>query len=296
MPMHICGGTYRSRNRRRTAPNGAEKLSYAEQKKRRIERKFGIAGEGKKISADVANISGKVKPRVAQSKRGRELRAAAALKRLEKKEEEESVKAEDDQTASESEDEKKAINVGGGKFMIAVSGEEDGKRESENLNRELMELLGGACGGTTKLALEGKSAPAKLAWSAAKSKLQLKEVATQPSDTNPDTDCVKMKRPLSPALHTSFTCTQPTAELDASQTNHSEPTTTSRTCPVCSFTNIPHAPTCTACMNVLTLATYAGSSWTCSNVSNCPREYRNSGDVAFCGICGSRRPPQSPSS
>ncbi|KAF8250705.1 hypothetical protein K440DRAFT_617486 [Wilcoxina mikolae CBS 423.85] len=264
--------------------------------------------QGKKIGADEASISGKAKPRVAQSKRGRELRAEAALKRFEKKKEEEEVKVEDDydETASESEDEKKAVNVGGGKFMIAVSGEEDGKGESEKMDRELMELLGGACrAGTSKPAPEGKSAPTKPAWSAAHAKSQLKEEATYSShsssfssDTNPDSDSEKMKRPLSSALHTPYTRAQPTAELDASPANHSEPTTgvtatTSQTCPICSFTNTPHASTCMACMNVLTLAASVGSSWTCSNVLNCPREYRNSGDVAFCGICGSRKPSSS---
>ena len=126
MPQHICGGTYRDRTKHRTrAPR--EKPSYAEAKKRRIERKFGVAGEGKSLAGDPAATDGKPKPRVAQSKRGRELRAAAALARFEK-DKKEAVKDEDEDeegdAASESE-EKKAVDVGGGKFMVAVSGEQD---------------------------------------------------------------------------------------------------------------------------------------------------------------------------
>jgi hypothetical protein len=143
MPKHICGGTYRSRTRRRTKAPSTEKLSYAEQKKRRIERKFGVAGEGKSLAAE--HDDGKPKPRVAQSKRGRELRAAAALARLEKQKQEKAEENIDEDTASDTDDEK-AVNVGGGKFMVSVSGELDGKEENENMDRELMELIGGACG------------------------------------------------------------------------------------------------------------------------------------------------------
>jgi hypothetical protein len=144
MPKHICGGTYRSHTHRRTRGPSTKKLSYAEQKKRRIERKFGVAGEGKSLAAEHES-NGKPTPRVAQSKRGRELRAAAALARLEKQKQEKAEETIDEDTASDTEDEK-TVNVGGGKFMVSVSGELDGKEENENMDRELMELIGGACG------------------------------------------------------------------------------------------------------------------------------------------------------
>ena len=80
MPEHLCGGTYRRIRKRRP------QLSSAELRERRVLKKFGQGGvalgddeltrralEGKRIQG---------KPRVAQSKRGRELRAAAVAARL----------------------------------------------------------------------------------------------------------------------------------------------------------------------------------------------------------------------
>ncbi|EPE04758.1 wlm domain-containing protein [Ophiostoma piceae UAMH 11346] len=117
---HLCGGTYRSRGRKRKG-KGKEQLTYREREDRRVKRKFGVNGvalgddleERAKLEAPKAPSSlslsqttlapiksetkppesrAKVskteqkrlatKPRVAVSKRGRELRAAAALARF----------------------------------------------------------------------------------------------------------------------------------------------------------------------------------------------------------------------
>ena len=90
--LPLCGGTYRSRRRKRKARGAQDKpeLTWREKKDRRIERKFGKNGvalgedEDQRLALEIKNkgpIGGK--PRVAQSKRGRELRAAAALARFE---------------------------------------------------------------------------------------------------------------------------------------------------------------------------------------------------------------------
>lgn len=82
----MCGGTFTSRRskKRKLKP----KITYKEQKERRIRKKFGA--HGVTLGADEATKSklekGKRpigKPRVAGSVRGRELRAAAALSRFE---------------------------------------------------------------------------------------------------------------------------------------------------------------------------------------------------------------------
>ncbi|KAI6795612.1 WLM domain-containing protein [Hortaea werneckii] len=99
IPEHLCGGTYRrARGRKRKRGRGQEtagkeKLSYAERQQRRIARKFGKHGEGSALGDDElvraaleTKSGGKRqagKPRVANSKRGRELRANAALARFE---------------------------------------------------------------------------------------------------------------------------------------------------------------------------------------------------------------------
>ncbi|KIV91745.1 hypothetical protein PV10_06252 [Exophiala mesophila] len=85
--LPLCGGTYRSRRRKRKAIT--QDLTWKEKRDRRIEKKFGKNGtslgedEDRRFALEI-NRKGPLggKPRVAQSKRGRELRAAAALARF----------------------------------------------------------------------------------------------------------------------------------------------------------------------------------------------------------------------
>jgi len=90
-PANLCGGTFRSSGGRKRRRNDEKpKVTYAERQQRRIAKKFGVAGvalgddEGIRAKLESGQKGGKpaVKPRVAGSKRGRELRAAAALARF----------------------------------------------------------------------------------------------------------------------------------------------------------------------------------------------------------------------
>src|SRR5262249_13755908 len=89
--LPVCGGTFRSRPRKRKRGGaGRQELTWKEKRDRRIEKKFGKNGqalgedEGARMLLEIGK-NGTVggKPRVANSKRGRELRAAAALARFE---------------------------------------------------------------------------------------------------------------------------------------------------------------------------------------------------------------------
>ncbi|KAL7904361.1 WLM domain-containing protein [Trichoderma velutinum] len=100
LPEHLCGGTYRSRGRKRKAK---PVLTYQERKEKRILKKFGKNGVA--LGADeeekVKLEKGKrvlAKPRVAGSLRGRELRAAAALARFEQSKEDTKKEEEDEDT------------------------------------------------------------------------------------------------------------------------------------------------------------------------------------------------------
>ncbi|KAH0356414.1 WLM domain-containing protein, partial [Aureobasidium melanogenum] len=102
IPASLCGGTFRSSGgRKRRRKGDAPKITYAERQQRRIAKKFGVNGvalgddEGVRAKLEAGQKGGKpaVKPRVAGSKRGRELRAAAALARFENVKKE-AVKAE----------------------------------------------------------------------------------------------------------------------------------------------------------------------------------------------------------
>ncbi|RKU40599.1 hypothetical protein DL546_000806 [Coniochaeta pulveracea] len=157
LPEHLCGGTYRSRGRKRKP-----RLSYKEQKERRIRKKFGVngsvLGEDEEVKRKLEGKRVASKPRVAGSARGRELRAAAALARFEtaKKEEQVKIKEEevvvvdDDETASEAETESgddgpDALDVDGtrildpkGHGMVKVC--EDENPDDVDAQNELQEL------------------------------------------------------------------------------------------------------------------------------------------------------------
>jgi hypothetical protein len=80
LPLQICGGTYKRFRKAKT---------QIKARMRSIPKRFAKAGEGVKIGTDVEKrlkLTGgtvvKGNPRVAQSKRGNELRYSAALARL----------------------------------------------------------------------------------------------------------------------------------------------------------------------------------------------------------------------
>ncbi|KKY20762.1 putative wlm domain-containing protein [Phaeomoniella chlamydospora] len=118
-PAALCGGTYRSRRRKRKRggnTTGGQELTWKEKRDSRIEKKFGKNGvrlgedDTARMMLEINNKNmGAGRPRVANSKRGRELRAAAALARFNeqpKQEEQErsNPKDEDEETEYESDD------------------------------------------------------------------------------------------------------------------------------------------------------------------------------------------------
>ncbi|OAP65303.1 hypothetical protein AYL99_01275 [Fonsecaea erecta] len=155
--LPLCGGTYRSRNRKRKTRSDKPELTWKEKRDRRIEKKFGKNGvalgedEDARLSLEI-NRKGPIgnKPRVAQSKRGRELRAAAALARFEtnKMEVEELQHAggEDEDTYEDADDgQEDAKDISGqrmldgqGRGMIRVCDDED--TGDINVQRELQDL------------------------------------------------------------------------------------------------------------------------------------------------------------
>lgn len=103
LPEHLCGGTYRSRGRKRKAK---PVLTYQERKEKRILKKFGKNGialgadEEEKVKLEKGKRV-QAKPRVAGSLRGRELRAAAALARFEQSKDDAALKKEEDENEEE---------------------------------------------------------------------------------------------------------------------------------------------------------------------------------------------------
>ncbi|TFA97614.1 hypothetical protein CCMA1212_010653 [Trichoderma ghanense] len=160
LPEHLCGGTYRSRRRKRKAK---PVLTYQERKERRILKKFGKNGvvlgadEEEKVKLEKGKRV-QAKPRVAGSLRGRELRAAAALARFEqskddsmkKEEEDEDIKNWDEESSDYEDgnaDSKPAVDVDGtrmvdrnGHGMVKVCEDED--TDNADARNELDQLHG----------------------------------------------------------------------------------------------------------------------------------------------------------
>jgi hypothetical protein len=320
--LPLCGGTYRSR-RKRKRKGGAGELTWKEKKQRRIEKKFGKNGvalgedEDRRLHLEI-NRRGPVggKPRVAQSKRGRELRAAAALARFETNKQElatmEKQEAEEEESDEDGDgdyedvdvDQEDATDVNGkrildshGHGMIRVCEGDD--TDDVDVRHELQELEG----------------------------LQryFKPVGRQPEVDDdepriPKSDTTGGSRHDTPDGHEEdgeSTRYPPLSTTDAplpiAKHNPSPPTPSTSTslpvpspapappppttiehkagvtCPVCSLENPRLSATCMACSHVLD-PRKDPRHW------SCPREtcrdqnplYLNAGDAGVCGICGVR--------
>ncbi|KAK3337123.1 WLM domain-containing protein [Cercophora scortea] len=281
LPEHLCGGTYRSRGRKRKAK---KVLSYQEQKERRILKKFGANGVALGEDAEVKSKLEKgrkvaAKPRVAGSARGRELRAAAALARFDQQKKEEDVKTEEeDGSGSETEsgeDYDDAVDIDGkrlvdakGRGMVKVC--EDENPEDQDAQKELLELQG--FGSRT---VGVKVEPSSLSSSPGLSKFVDKASTTvKPSESN--TDKQRDRKPLQ--------TDPPKPKEPRSQPSQPDPST----CAVCSFANDRASMTCAMCANVLNPKNAQGS-WACQSPACRGSVYRNAKDCGVCGVCGQRK-------
>ncbi|KAF7881405.1 hypothetical protein EAF00_011774 [Botryotinia globosa] len=315
LPEHLCGGTFKSRGggkKRKAKP----KITNKEQKERRIRKKFGVNGValGEDVAAKVALEKGKTnlsKPKVASSKRGRELRAAAALARFEVKKEEPDIKDEDLVTDSEAESDVEdemyikpepddALDLDGsrlvdrkGRGMVKVCEDED--RDNEDAKREFEELRG-------MESIERYFKPD----SSSKVKRGSQEEATpnRPGSSktekptrseNIETNTPTAKTPL--IKPRSSIAIAPETKLQTPPLNSAPPKTKSPspsssssppTCPTCSLENPPYSLTCTICANILRPKD-VHKSWKCTSAVCRNGSYINAGDVAFCGACGERK-------
>lgn len=307
LPEHLCGGTYRSRRRKRGRKGGAD-LSYQEKKQRRIEKKFGKNGVTLGADDDVKATLEKGKrtqatPRVAGSNRGRELRAAAALARFdEKKKEPELEKDDDDSDESDYEDidpgVADALDIDGkrlldtkGNHMIKVC--EDENPDDEDVANELKELQSSITSyfspnhsndGADKKRTNTDSGTGTLAQIRAQSPTLRIDNANprgeQDSETHKDAAA-----PLNlSANKPSSSTTQPIPDRIPASSERGT------VCPVCSFQNEVYTVTCSMCSNVLDPDSVPGT-WSCHSASCRGSAFLNAGDCGTCGLCGQRKGP-----
>jgi hypothetical protein len=308
LPEHLCGGTYRSRGRKRKVKQAR---TYQEQKERRIMKKFGANGVALGEDKDAKRKLEKgrsvaAKPRVAGSARGRDLRAAAALARFDqqKKEEvkeEKVVKEEDISTTSEAETDSgddyeddeadsgsaAALDINGAKLvdgkgrgLIKVC--EDEAPDDPNAQQELREL---------QSSMQRRKRPAPV--DAVKREpvsdsVLLREVPEQAA--NP----IKAKSGESKATGKvgGNEKTAPKPEPQSPRTSKPPKSEAGsprqQLCSVCSFGNGELSVTCTMCSNVLRPGHVPGT-WSCQSRSCQGSKYLNAGDCGVCGVCGQRR-------
>lgn len=261
---------------------------------------------------------------MAQSNRGRELRAAAALKRFETQEKETKLpkKDEDGETSDETdyvwsmdeEEDEKTIDVGGGKFLVPVSREQDGKSEQGEMQRELLELVracgkdgsGGPSGsekdgkqqipgdhrrqrsnqsGTTNTAVviviesDDESDEETVGYD------PRSRTSTESSVAQSTSKPIKEESRIAPSNinpRNSSNISNP-VEISADNTNARE-----LACSACSVVNECDAILCMVCANVLEPGKMPNA-WRCSGLTCDGSTYRNAGDVGICGICGQRK-------
>ncbi|KAF1946591.1 WLM-domain-containing protein [Clathrospora elynae] len=257
VPEHLCGGTY-GRKARKRKRGGKDKptLSYAEQKQRRILKKFGANGQSLGADDDTKfklekGVPKKGKPRVAGSARGRDLRAAAALARFDTpKKDGVTIKKEEPPSDSETEDEfvegdqeGAAIDVDGksmfddkGRALIKICEDEDDKDGDARREMEEMQEYAPTRKKQSKLTFFAKD----LIASRTKESVPIPEAAKQTS------------------------------------------------CSICSFENDPETLTCGACANVLNTK-LVPDHWRCKSAACKGSAYINSGDAGVCGVCGTSR-------
>lgn len=345
VPEHLCGGTYRRRGRKRKrgadggSGGGKVRLTYAERQQKRIARKFGVHGEGSALGDDelvrgaLESAAGKRhagKPRVANSKRGRELRAQAALARFDaiKKEpvvvkDEVAVKEEpadsDSETESEWEGDEDAVTIkreGGEPELVRVCGDEgDDEGGAQNEMDQLRSMsqrapdepkaVGSNYGDNVDGQQSEKPSPQK----------PLHREPRPPNKKQAPTP----QRPLTPRSPARSSRTEPGAidtsplidlPQPAAREHSPKPKGTtqpmadgpspsdqpdppaSNNCPICSLENEPGNPTCIACSHVLR-PRLVKDHWRCGSDTCKETYYINAGDVGRCGLCGAQKPKPS---
>ncbi|KAH8179736.1 WLM domain-containing protein [Sarocladium implicatum] len=285
LPEHLCGGTYRSRGRKRKAK---PTLTYQEKKERRILKKFGRNGMalGADDDTKVKLEKGKKvqgKPRVAGSARGRELRAAAALARFEQAKPEPDVKDEDaTESGSESEfedadlDFKDALDLDGsrlvdekGRGMIRIC--EDEAQDDPGALDETKELQNVLRGKIKTEPIEindddesthSKSTSQGAESSGSRRPRNLYDIPAAPARiTHPKAPRKSKDKPRA-AMERQATVETASGIIETPASGGSTPDVVAAECGICTFANAPSAA----------------------------KGFINAGDCGVCALCGKKRP------
>lgn len=311
IPARLCGGTFRSRRRKRrrardtVAGNGTEE-TYAEAKQRRIAKKFGINGatlggdEETRVKLEYGQKV-KGKPRVANSARGRELRIAAAAARFEQQKQDGAKKeewrgAKEEHTVgneSETEEEEyeegvehgeQAMNPDGsqmldreGQGMVRVCANED--QDDAHVKEEMDELQELNDSYARRPVVD----EAQFVGQTASSDPGDDEAGTNESSASASPVPIADQIPISSFVPISNKAVSP---LPRGEDTAVDP---QLTCPICSMSNESSSLLCMACSHVLQASKVTGF-WRCQSDACKGTEYINAADCGICGVCGVRKP------
>lgn len=327
----LCGGAYRGRKgkgtggkrKRPSSGKDKERPTYAERQQKRIQRKFGKHGDGAAVGRD-EEVKAKyekgrttsAKPKVASSKRGRELRAAAALARFEtvKREPESSVddstevedESDADETESEDEEENslsksdrlmdkdgRPVRDAKGHDLVRVCEEEDSN--DENVRQELDELRMAESKPAQRRQPQGSGNELLMDLDKHAYEQRSHPVQEHEQSTTVATPIKIVKKSEASAKKSagSFSDNENHSVNAAVRepVNQTTPSESNNDCPICSLANAPSSARCVACSHVLDPNQLDGAYWECPSgiQGGCVPGYRNAGDCGVCGICGQAR-------
>jgi len=187
------------------------------------------------------------------------------------------------------EDEKKKVDVGGGKYLVPVSLEDDGDLEQDWMKRELVELKD-ACGrgAVGKCIDEGSMSgngrePGQSRESSSKMSAN-KDTVDLTSDDDYQVPPPNNKPPT-PGLPPPPNPQNPTTSLPSLSKANPPNKSSEATCTACSFANDPTSTLCCVCANVLNPG-HMKNAWKCSCYGDL--RYMNPGDAGICGVCGEK--------
>jgi hypothetical protein len=323
VPEHLCGGVYKRRAKRRRGGKNIKdeedpevrKIMRAEQKEKRILKKFGPGGsalgadeeERVKLEQLYSKAKGKGKPRVAGSARARELRAAAALARFDKVKVEESnerseTEGEEERSTTEGEDEddwleadikeeqdeRQKIDAAGDR-LVRVCGEEDGDEGGgEDEKRELlMTDFFEVDRKTFKREGESSKIPSATDLKTTASTAPKSGESTSKSTVPKTSDSIPTKNGSSSSKQTP-TATKPESNVPLRPKDSvAQPDPVQ--CKACSCENDNDAVLCVVCSNVLK-PEIMRSHWRCQSAACKGGEYINAGDYGLCQVCNAKKP------
>jgi hypothetical protein len=337
--LQVCGGTFRSRGRKRKRARGRQDLTWKERHDKRIEKKFGKNGralgedEGRRMMLEVGkkgSVGGK--PRVANSKRGRELRAAAALARVgTNNTEPETVKEEDVGDDSEFEEEyddvdvkaEDARDVNGqrlldsmGLGMLRVCGGEREDGQDVHIKQEMDDLI--ECG----IRRKGQSTPASRSPSRDQTTSGFDPRQPVPSPPEPQQGARRAawadpehsiysipqyRGSPTPSSSSSRTLSSDSDKKHASHTNFSTAQSVlsnqgAKSSAPAAVPSTVNCPICSMANDRLNPTCTACAHvldpekvprhWRCGSEVCQDSAYVNADDCGVCGVCGTRRPQQ----